>query len=365
MDDVVVSRDDRFMARALELARTAPFTSPNPRVGAVVVRGSEVVSEGFHRGAGTAHAEAAALEGVDAAGATLYVNLEPCSHTGRTAPCAPLVAASGVARVVAANGDPDPRVSGAGFEVLRAQGVEVTTGVLEPEGEWLNAAYFHHRRTGRAYVSLKLAMTLDGRLGAPDRSSRWVTGEAARRLTHRRRLEVEAVLVGSGTVALDDPSLTVRAVDAPRQPLIVVVDSSGSVAPTATLFGGPADVVVATHPSVPHEAQTAWKEAGAEVLTIPAPPLETGVDLDALIAELGRRGIVEVLCEGGGRLATELLRRDLVDRFELHHGAATIGGDGPGIGDLGARTMSDARRWKLMETQVLDDDVITVYRRAS
>ena len=188
--------DETFMARAIELARSAPFTSPNPRVGAVVVRGDSILSEGAHRGAGSAHAEAVALEGVDASGATLYVNLEPCSHTGRTPPCAPMVVAAQVARVVVANEDPDARVSGAGLELLRGAGIEVLTGVLAAEGEWLNAPFFHHHRTGRAYLTLKLALSLDGRLAAPDRSSRWITGDRARTRTHARRLEADVVMVG-------------------------------------------------------------------------------------------------------------------------------------------------------------------------
>lgn len=357
--------DETFMARAIELARSAPFTSPNPRVGAVVVRGDSILSEGAHRGAGSAHAEAVALEGVDASGATLYVNLEPCSHTGRTPPCAPMVAAAQVARVVVANEDPDARVSGAGLELLRGAGIEVLTGVLAAEGEWLNAPFFHHHRTGRAYLTLKLALSLDGRLAAPDRSSRWITGDRARARTHARRLEADVVMVGSGTVGTDDPSLTVRDVDAARQPVALVVDSSGSLRPDATVFSGGRDVIVATHPAVAHETQTAWKEAGAEVLVVPAAPTTKTVDLDALIVELGRRGVVEVFCEGGGRIASELLRRDLVDRLEIHHGAVTIGGDGPMLGDLGVGSMGEARRWNLMETEVLGDDVITVYRRAT
>ena len=360
----MVPSDQEFMARAIELARSAPFTSPNPRVGAVVVRDGTVVSEGAHMGAGTPHAEAVALEGADAAGATLYVNLEPCSHTGRMPPCAPMVAAAGVARVVVANEDPDPRVGGTGLALLREAGVEVETGVRAPEGEWLNAAFFHHHRTGRAYVTLKLALSLDGRLAAPDGTSRWITGPQARERTHRRRLEADVVMVGSGTAAADDPSLTVREIEAGRQPAALVVDSSGSLSPTAAVFTGQREVMVATQPSVPHEVQTAWKEAGAEVLVVPAEPLTSRVDLDALIAELGRRGIVEVFCEGGGRIATELLRRDLVDSLELHHGAVTIGGDGPALAELGVGTMNDARRWTLMETETLGDDVVTVYRRA-
>lgn len=355
--------DETFMARALELARSAPFTSPNPRVGAVLVRHGEILSEGAHLGVGTAHAEAVALEGVDAAGATLYVNLEPCIHEGRTPPCAPSVAQAGVARVVAAIADPDERVRGAGFDLLRERGVDVSVGVLEDEAEWLNAPFLHHRRTGRAYVTLKLALSLDGRLGAPDGTSRWITGPSVREYVHRRRLEADVVMVGSGTVASDDPSLTVRAVTAARQPAALVVDGSGSTRPDASIFRDHHEVIVATQPAVAHERQLEWKEAGAQVLVIAASGRGSGVDLEGLTREMGRRGMTEIYCEGGARLATALLSQDLVERLELHRGAVMLGDGGPAIGDLGTLSMSDATRWELRETQVFGDDVVTTYAK--
>ncbi|MGH2807694.1 MAG: bifunctional diaminohydroxyphosphoribosylaminopyrimidine deaminase/5-amino-6-(5-phosphoribosylamino)uracil reductase RibD, partial [Actinomycetota bacterium] len=204
--------DDRFfMARAIELARIPLHTSPNPRVGAVVVRDGEVIGEGYHFGAGRPHAETEALRGVDdARGATVYVNLEPCMHRAETPPCAPALVEAGVARVVAALEDPDERVRGRGFEYLREHGVEVTGGVMAAEARALNAAFIHQRTTGRPLVTLKLALTIDGRLAASDGTSRWVTGPEARAVVHRRRAETDAILVGSGTVLADDPSLTAR-----------------------------------------------------------------------------------------------------------------------------------------------------------
>src|SRR5918992_4105882 len=242
----LVGDDELFMGRALELARSWPHTSPNPRVGAIVVRSGAVVAEGRHEGAGTPHAEMRALDGVDAAGATLYVNLEPCDHHGRTPPCAPAIAAAGVARVVAAHEDPDPRVRGRGFAALARHGIEVTTGVLAAKAERTNAAYLHHARTGLPLISLKLASSLDGRLAARDGSARWITGPLTRARVHARRAEVDAVMVGAGTVLADDPQLTARgdAVRSPssalagpgasspgaigeRQPTRVVVDATG------------------------------------------------------------------------------------------------------------------------------------------
>ena len=350
--------DERFMHRALELARTRPFTHPNPRVGAVVVRDGRVVSEGVHEGPGRPHAEAAALDGIDARGATLYLNLEPCSHHGRTPPCAPLVAASGVARVVAAIEDPDPRVSGDGVAFLRAGGIGVTPGVLAGEARSLNAAYIHHRTTGRPLVTLKAALTFDGRMGAPDGSSRWITGEVARRRVHVRRAEAGCVLVGSGTVAADDPHLTARGVGAPRQPLRVVVDSRGRSAPDRNIFDDSAPTLVATSHTCPHEVQTAWKERGADVCVLPGAP--GAVDLDALFDLLGRRDIVEVYCEGGATLASALLRGDLVDRLEIHYGGVVVGRGGPEIGDVGVISMRDARRFRPVAVERTGSDVVVL-----
>lgn len=358
----LVDNDERFMQWAMALARSVPFTSPNPRVGAVLVRDGRVLAEGFHRGAGSAHAEAVALDGVDAGGATLYVNLEPCMHEARTPPCAPALVGAGVARVVAAIEDPDERVRGQGLAYLRDHGVEVVTGVLADDARRLNAAYIHHRESGRPLVTLKLALTLDGHLAAPDGSARWVTGDAARARAHERRLECDAVLVGSGTVMADDPRLTVRAVDAPRQPLRVVVDSSGRVPSSAALFGEPGNVLMATTAACPHETQTEWKAAGAEVAVLP--DTDGRVDLTVLLRLLSARETLEIYCEGGARLATELLLSDLVDRLELHYGAVLVGGDGPRIEDIGVTTMSEARRWKTLEVERLGDDVILTLERA-
>ena len=350
------------MRRALELARTPPYTSPNPRVGALLVRDGAVVAEGAHEGRGTPHAEAVALGAIDAHGATLYVTLEPCIHHGLTPPCAPAVVRSGVQRVVIAMPDPDPRVNGRGIAHLREHGLDVTVGVLEDEARALNAAFVHHRITGRPLVALKLALSIDGRLAAPDGSARWITGPAARRRSHARRLEAGAVMVGAGTVLADDPSLTVRALPASRQPTRIIVDGRARVPPTARVFGA-GEVLVLTTAAAPHESQRAYKEAGAEVVVLPGSP--DGVDLRSAIEHLGRsrgpgRDLTEVLCEGGARLATSLLVHGLVDRLELHLGALMLGRGGPDIGPL-SRTIEDARRWRLTEATRLADDLVAVY----
>ena len=261
---------EAWMERAVALAEGGRGrVSPNPMVGAVLVRDGRVVGEGFHRAAGRAHAEAEALAaaGAAAAGATCYVTLEPCAHHGRTPPCADALVAAGVARVVAAVQDPDPRVDGAGLARLRAAGVAVELGVGAEAAATQNAAYLTHRRLGRPRVTLKAAASLDGKVAAPDGSSQWITGPAARADAHRLRAEADAVMVGAGTALADDPRLTVRLPGwAGRQPLRVLVDAAGRVGPGGHLFDTEAETLVATTPAAPATAVDAWKAAGAEVL---------------------------------------------------------------------------------------------------
>ena len=356
-----VGEDERFMDRAIELARSHRNTSPNPKVGAVVVRGGRILGEGVHRGPGTPHAEAVALDGIDATGATMYTNLEPCSHSGRMPPCAPLIAERGITRVVAAIVDPDVRVSGTGFEILRARGVAVTEGVRAREATDLNAAYLHHRRTGLPYVTLKLAMTLDGAMAAPDGSARWITSSATRRLVHERRREADAVVIGAGTVVTDDPQMTVRAVPADRQPLRVVVDSSGRVPVSAALFLEPGRSLIATAEDADPKRITDWRGAGANVIALPRG--SAGIDLKSLLVYLGGHGCIDLLCEGGAELAASLVREDLVDVLEIHYGPKLIGRGGVHIGDLGIRSMAGASEWTLRATRVVDDDLLVTLER--
>lgn len=352
------------MARAIELARAPSFTYPNPRVGAVLVRDGDVLSEGAHCGSGTPHAEAEALRGVDAHGATLYVTLEPCTHHGQTPPCAAAVAGAGVDRVVAAMEDPDARTRGRGFAYLRAHGVEVTTGVLEDDALAVNREWAHQRLTGKPWVTLKLALSLDGRLAAPDGSARWITGPGARREVHRRRRASDAVMVGAGTVLADNPSLQVNDVAPTRQPATVVADAVGRVSASARLFANH-DVMIATTKAAPASVREAWTEAGAHVLVLPES--EGGVDLAALLDAVGgvngaQRDWVELLCEGGAALATSLLSQGLVDRLILHHGPVLLGAGGPAVGPIGVSAMSEALRWSCEEIKGIGDDIIATYR---
>jgi diaminohydroxyphosphoribosylaminopyrimidine deaminase / 5-amino-6-(5-phosphoribosylamino)uracil reductase len=360
--------DEAWMGRALDLAaRGIGHVSPNPLVGAVVVRDGRVVGEGWHRGPGRPHAEIVALDaaGDRARGATLYVTLEPCSHFGRTPPCAPRVANSGVAQVVAALGDPNPLVDGEGFAVLRRAGVEVVQGVLADRATRQNAAFLKHVRTGLPLVTLKMAASLDGKVAARDGSSRWITGEDARREVHRMRAQADAILVGAGTAFRDDPSLTPRLPDLPaRVPLRVVIDGRGIVPETHALFTDRlAPTLVATTEGAPADRRRAWREAGAEVLVLD----DAGSSLippDALLAELGKRDVQRLLVEGGPTLAWELVARDLVDEVVLFFAPILVGGqEAPSIlMGGGIPTIAEPVRLEVEDVSPIGRDIKVVAR---
>ena len=319
--------DREHMARAVALAATVrTSTTPNPWVGCVVVTpGGEVVSEGATTPPGGPHAEVVALAaaGEPARGATLYTTLEPCAHHGRTAPCTEAIIEAGIARVVLGVTDPDARVSGRGIAALEAAGIVVSQGVGAAAVTEQLAPYLKHRRTGRPWVVLKLAATLDGRTAAPDGSSRWITGEAARADAHRLRADSDAVLVGAVTVRADDPELTVRLDPEPlRQPLRVVLGQAG---------------------------------AGARV----QPALELSGDLGGVLDELGGRGVIQVLVEGGATVAYQFHRAGLVDRYVLYLAPAFLGGDDgrPVFSGPGAATMEEVWRGRLVSVARLGDDI--------
>ncbi|MGZ8623904.1 MAG: bifunctional diaminohydroxyphosphoribosylaminopyrimidine deaminase/5-amino-6-(5-phosphoribosylamino)uracil reductase RibD [Actinomycetota bacterium] len=324
------------MLLALELAaRGWGRVSPNPMVGAVVLRDHAVVGEGWHEGPGTAHAEVMALAeaGDRARGATVVCTLEPCDHTGRTGPCTLALIEAGVARVVVGAGDPNPVVDGAGVARLRAAGVDVVSGVLADECHRLNEAYDRHVTTGRPFVTLKMASSLDGKTAAIDGSSKWITGEAAREDVQRLRAGADAIVVGAGTARDDDPSLTVRVpewADA-RPPLRVVVDTAGRVPAEGHLFDGSAPTLVATSDLAAQDHLDAWGDAGAEVLVLDR-DVAGGVSLDALLAALGKRDVQGVLVEGGATLAWSLVRDGLVDKVVQYLAPLLIGGArAPGV----------------------------------
>ena len=378
--------DARWMRRALELAALADHrTSPNPMVGAVVLDGAGMpAGEGYHRAAGEAHAEVEALAraGARARGGTLYVNLEPCAHQGRTPPCADAVVAAGVRRVVAAMVDPNPAVQGAGFERLAAAGIEVTSGLMEDEARRLNAFFCHHVTTGRPFVSVKFAMSLDGKIATSTGKSRWISGDGSRRLAHRLRHAHDAVLVGVNTVLADDPILNVRELPpgdpaaeggGPRQPLRVVADSSLRTPPAArvlTSAGGAGPALVATTAEADPGRVEELRRAGVEVEVLPAtgrpagmapgPGSRSRVDLAALLDLLGRRGVGSLLVEGGAEIHGSLFSLDLVDRLYAFISPRVIGGAGaPGpVAGAGFAELEQAVRLGEMAVSAVGEDIL-------
>lgn len=348
------------MRRALEEARRgAP--SPNPPVGAVVFRDGVAVGAGFHARAGDAHAEVVALReaGDRARGATLVVTLEPCNHHGRTPPCTEAILQAGVARVVYASADPNPHVDGGGAAWLRARGVEVISGfgALQPEAEHLIAPWRTFITRGRPFVTLKLAMSLDGRIATRGGESRWITGAAARADGHALRAESDAVLVGSGTVLADDPRLTVRDAPVVRAPTRVVVDSALRIPLDAALVRTAREVPTAVVTVRGRDAR-ALADAGVTVLAVEAGA--TGrVDLHAALRALAGRGVVSVLCEGGGGLHGALVDAGLVDRVVAYVAPMVIGGAGAtsAVAGLGAATLAEVTRFAWTRVARLGDDL--------
>jgi diaminohydroxyphosphoribosylaminopyrimidine deaminase/5-amino-6-(5-phosphoribosylamino)uracil reductase len=331
---VFSAADHEAMARALRLAERGLWTtSPNPRVGCVLMRDGLVVGEGWHARAGEPHAEVHALRvaGARARGATAYVTLEPCSHFGRTPPCAQALLDAGVVRVVAAMEDPNPLVAGQGLAALRAGGIQVDAGLLADAARELNLGFVSRMTRGRPWVRVKLAASLDGRTALAGGESQWITGAEARRDGHRFRARACAILSGIGTVELDDPQLSVREVDTERQPWRVVVDGGLRLSPQARVLHGGGTLVVcgAAADTVPAAHRNALLAAGAEILRLPG---DGGhVDLPALLHELARRGCNELHVEAGGRLAGALLARGLVDELLLYLAPCLIGDTGRGL----------------------------------
>ena len=325
--------DHAFMARALQLARHGLFTTtPNPRVGCVLVRDERVVGEGWHAKAGEAHAEVNALRAADdlARGATAYVTLEPCAHFGRTPPCIDALRAAGVARVVAAMQDPNPQVAGKGLAALGVTGIDVSSGLMETEARELNIGFVSRMTRGRPWLRLKVAASLDGKTALNNGKSQWITGADARRDAHAWRARSCAILTGIGTVRDDDPRLTVRDVETTRQPLRVVVDSRLELSLAARVFDG-GNVLVAA--AVQDDAKiAALVHQGAEVVVVPG--TQGKVDLPQLMQELGRRGINEVLGEAGFKLNGSLMREGCVDELLIYQAPILLGDAARGMFDL-------------------------------
>lgn len=355
--------DEKYMDMALKLAALAMGrTSPNPMVGAVIVRDGVVVSKGYHVRAGAPHAEVVALReaGEMARGATLYVNLEPCCHYGRTGPCTEAILAAGVKKVVVAMVDPNPLVAGKGIARLRAAGVEVRVGVLEERARKLNEVFIKYITSKKPFLVLKVAMSLDGKIATSTGDSKWITGTESRTYVHRLRDRYDAVMVGVGTVLADDPMLTVRLPDGSgRDPIRIVVDSLARTPPTSKLLlqGSSAPTIIAVTEHAPPERLAALERAGAEVLVVPGP--ERRVNLEKLMEELGRREVTGILVEGGAELNGSLVAAGLVDKVIWFVAPRIIGGrDAPGpVGGAGFKRLADALSLEDVEVRRYGDDV--------
>ncbi len=349
--------DRQFMAHALALAERGLYTTtPNPRVGCVLVRDGAVVGEGWHARAGEAHAEVIALKaaGERARGATAYVTLEPCHHHGRTPPCDAALIAAGVARVVAAMQDPDPRTAGQGLARLRAATIETHCGVMETQARELNIGFVSRVTRGRPWLRMKIAASLDGRTALANGQSQWITGAAARRDAHHWRARACAVLAGIGTVKDDDPQLNVREVETTRQPLRVIVDSRLETPPSAKILGGSGVVIFCARDD--GAKGKALRQRGAEIVVLPNAAGK--VELPALLAELGRRGINELHVEAGHKLNGSLINEDCVDELLLYLAPCLLGDTAAGMAALPALTSLAARRQLVIhETRMIHGDL--------
>ncbi|NLC12277.1 MAG: bifunctional diaminohydroxyphosphoribosylaminopyrimidine deaminase/5-amino-6-(5-phosphoribosylamino)uracil reductase RibD [Firmicutes bacterium] len=358
--------EERYMWMALDLARRGQGrTSPNPVVGAVLVKDGEVVGTGYHQNAGGPHAEIFALEeaGNRARGATLYVNLEPCVHYGKTPPCVDAIIKAGVKKVVIATEDPNPEVRGKGIKKLRENGIRVKTGVLEEKALRLNEVFFKYIQTGMPFITVKAAMTLDGKIATSTGESRWITGEKARKYVHKLRYYADGIVVGIRTVLADDPLLTVRLEGYERKgPKRIVVDSKASLPLNARVItaSDPTDTILATTEKAPLEKRKALAEKGVEVLVLPEK--NDRVDLKALMKALGERKMSNILVEGGGTLNYALLEENLVDKLYIFIAPLLIGGakaQTPLAGE-GIKSIKDARIVREIELKQFDGDLLLI-----
>ncbi len=369
-DRAAAARDERWMRLALGLAaRGLGNTWPNPAVGCVLVRDGAVLGRGWTQPGGRPHAETEALRqaGMAARGATAYVTLEPCSHHGRTPPCADALIEAGISRCVVALEDPDPRVSGAGLERLRDAGIKVELGLLGDEAAELNAGFLLHQTQSRPLVSLKLAVSLDGRIATHSGDSKWITDALSRQRAHLLRARHDAIMVGANTALQDDPELTCRLPGLPLRPAPrIVLDGRLRLSLTSRLAA-----TARQHPTwivcredADAARRQAFAECGLEVIAV-APDTDTGLpDVRQALEALAGRGITRLLVEGGGQLAASLIRADLVDRLLFFRAPAVIGGDGlPAIAAFGVDTVAEAPRWRRVRADILADDLLETFAR--
>lgn len=362
MNDRFRLADEHFMRIALrEAVKGMGFVSPNPLVGAVAVKGEQVIGKAFHRRFGEAHAEIALLEKLSpeqVRGATIYVNLEPCCHIGKTPPCTDALIRSRAARIVIGHEDPNPLVGGKGIAQLRAAGIEVVVGILEAEARRINAPFLTYMTKNRPWILLKVAQSLDGRIALHNGQSRWITGEKSRTEVHRLRAQLDAVMVGSQTVLDDDPELTVRHIEG-RDPYRIIVDSRLRISPKAKVLRQSDRVrtwVLAT-PEASVENTKAIEDTGAQIVTCPAGD-DGKVQLPAAMRLLAERGITSLFVEGGGTLHASFIKAGLFDKFIVAIAAKLIGADGrPAIWDLGFDSLDQVPQFVVRRNRRIGKDI--------
>jgi diaminohydroxyphosphoribosylaminopyrimidine deaminase / 5-amino-6-(5-phosphoribosylamino)uracil reductase len=355
----ISDQDISFMHRALDLAEKGRGqASPNPMVGAVIVRDGRIIGEGYHEGVGGPHAELSALRATETRtqGSTMYVTLEPCSFHGRTPPCADAVIEAGITRVMVAMTDPDKRVAGTGIIRMREAGITVGVGLMETEARHLNRPYIHHRTNGQPYTLLKLAQTLDGRIATQTGHSQWITGEEARRHTHLMRRDADAVLVGIGTVLADNPKLTVRHVEG-RQPKRIILDSMARTPISSHILDTEAPTTVCVTDAAPPDRMTALQETGTEILVLPSAP-SGHIDLQALKQTLGAQQILTLMIEGGSQVATAFLNAQAVDQIACFIAPLIIGTGIEAISNLNITHISQAIQLQDTEIKQLGKDLL-------
>lgn len=358
------AQDIHFMKLALREAKKGiGRTSPNPAVGAVIVRNDEIVGKGYHHRAGTSHAEVHALHaaGKTATAGTLYVTLEPCNHTGRTPPCTQAILDSSIKRVVVGMLDPNPDVAGGGCLFLKSKGVEVSSGVLDEECREINYPFIKHVTTGRPWVIVKAGMSLDGKIATRKGHSSWITNEFSRKKVHQIRDTVDAILIGSGTAITDDPSLTTRLLHRKgKDPVRIILDTNLSVSPRSTIFTqkSSSSTMIFCGPQAEKQKRSALESSGALIRQVGLDK-EGKVDLLQVLDELGKNQIMSVLVEGGSRIHGSFLRAGLADQAFMFIAPVFVGGDGISVADaLGFDTVPQASRLKNVKTRRFGDDVL-------
>ena len=361
--------DKKWMSVALSLAkRTKGATWPNPNVGCVIVKDDKLIGRGWTAPTGRPHAETQALKSAGAASAnsTAYVTLEPCAHTGKTKPCTSSLIRANVARVVIATRDPDPRVSGQGLKLLKNAGISITEGILKDEACYEHFGFFNRILNGKPKITLKLATSLDGKIATKNNESKWITGERSRKLTHLYRMQSDAVMIGSRTAIMDDPSLNVRHITSKQQPAKIIIDTTLKTPLTSKIFQSANEfkTIICCGHNVDQSLVSIWINQGSKIIKCKT-NIDGKIDLIDAMKHLGTIGINNIFCEGGASLATSLLKADLIDEFISMTSGLLIGANGRSVvGNFDNLSMSKLPILKLRESYKYGQDVVSIWSKS-